>query len=89
LNMVKRALVILALLAIPALASAMETSTEASRFSIAQQQPHPYRAARIAACQGKARGDACTFQGPNGTVNATCHVNHEGDMLCGQMHHHH
>ena len=74
--MIRRVLMTLALLAVPAL-------------GLAQQNPHPYKAARLAACQGKSRGDACSFQGPNGTVNATCHINHENALICGQFHHPH
>jgi hypothetical protein len=53
------------------------------------QQPHPFHAARLAACQGKSAGNACSFQGPEGkTVTATCQQNHRSELICGAPHHH-
>jgi hypothetical protein len=72
--MAKKALFVLALLSIPTIVWA-------------QQQPHPYYGARLAACKGKSAGDACSFQGPNGNVTATCHVNQRSDLVCGAHHH--
>jgi len=56
--------------------------------AFAQHQQHPYYAARLAACQGKAAGDACSFQGPNGAVSATCRVNRRSDLICGAFRRH-
>jgi hypothetical protein len=74
-TMAKKALMVLALLSIPTMV-------------LAQQQPHPYYAVRLAACKGKAAGDACSFQGPGGNVSATCHTSQRSDLVCGSLHRH-
>ncbi|HEY2369066.1 MAG TPA: hypothetical protein VGH87_21865 [Polyangiaceae bacterium] len=60
-----------------------------STIVLAQQRPHPFHEARLAACRGKSAGDACSFQGPEGkTVSASCQQNHRSELVCGAFHRH-
>jgi hypothetical protein len=76
-----RAAVIVVLITVPTLGSADEVPDGGEH--------HWPRPEAVAACKDKSVGDACTFEGPRGTVNGTCRKVKTGDLACTHPHQQH